>query len=188
MSDDFEKKLGQVWRTLGEWTPPPLESGMRQRLAGLPRSSAAPAFTLLWQLAGRAGETLLEVGDMVGAMLAPAPSALLRGGVDAQAGAQALECRLGDAVLKVHIAPDGRGDGELRISVSLEGAGQGNFNIELIDAEADDILESRPLRQSTSIALRDGGLYSLAVIKDSTEVGRVRFKLDKRGPDGKTPC
>lgn len=187
MTDDFEDKLTNAWRSMGEWTPPPLGAEARRRLVGLPRARACPAFTLLWRLAAKAGEAILEAGDLVQTVLTPAPAALLRGDAD-QAGAQALECRLGGAVLKVNIAPDNRGEGELRIAVSLEGAGEGNFNIELIDARADDILESRPLRQSTSMALREGGAYCLAVMKDNEEIGRVRFKLDKLGRDGEPPC
>ena len=188
MADDFENKLADAWRSLGEWNPPPLTNAMRQRLAALPRAAAVPAFTLLWRAAGRAGEALVEAVDLVQTVLAPAPSALLRGDAGQPAGAQALECRLGDAVLKVNIAPGGRESGELRVSVSLEGAGEGNFNIELIDAKADDVLESRPLRQSTSMALRDGGLYCLAVMRDNQEIGRVRFQLDKLPRDGEAPC
>jgi hypothetical protein len=186
MADDFENKLTDAWRGFGKWNPPPLTPTMRRRLVGLPRSLNVPAFTLIWRAAGRAGEAVLEAGDLVRTVLAPPVPALLRG--DAEPAAQVLECRLGDATLKMNIAPDKRGDGELRVAVSLEGGGEGNFNIELIDAVADDLIESRPLRQSASMTLREGGLYSLAVTKGGEEIGRVRFKLNKIGQDGEPSC
>lgn len=193
MTDDFENNLSQAWRGMGEWNPPPLSARMRERLVNLPRARATPSFGIVWRLAdsaANAAKALVEVIEAAGAALAaPAPAALLRGDKSGPT-AQVIECSLGGATLKVAISPDSQTGDELRLAVSLEGAGEGNFNIELLDGDADDILESRPLRQTTSMALRDGGVYCLAVMKNSEEIGRVRFTLDKQSPGGSAekPC
>lgn len=190
MTDDFENNLSQAWRNMGEWKVPPLSARMRERLVNLPRThAAAPSFGVVWRFADSAAKALVHVVEMVDTALSPAPAALLRGDKSGPA-AQVIECSLGGATLKVAISPDSHAGSELRLAVSLEGAGEGNFNIELLDGDADDILESRPLRQTTSMALRDGGSYCLAVMRDTEEIGRVRFRLDKQNADGaaETPC
>ena len=176
MNDDFAEQLGKSWRQLGEWSPPPLRRDMRERLVALRGKQQGPSFDIVWRAAKSGSDLALQVANLIGAALAPAQPALLRGN-DVQT-ARILECRLGEAVLRLALSPDTDGEGGLRLAVSLDGGGEGSFNVELIDSAADDVLESRPLRQIASMTLRDGGEYCLAVIRDAEEIGRVRFRLD----------
>lgn len=189
MNDDFEDKLGAAWRKMGEWNPPPLDQALRSRLMKLRPEPAIPAFDIVWRALREAREAALEITNLVKAVLVPAPAALLRGDSDISS-AKVLECRLGEAVLKLTLSAGGKESGELRLGVALDGGGEGNFNVELIDADADDLLESRPLRQTTSMSLRDGGVYCLAVMRDAEEIGRIRFRLEKPSPGapGDRPC